>query len=46
MEKKNPFTIAHITDEIHDQLKQIEDEFEGRLGKRIALVAYEAVDHE
>lgn len=46
MENIKPFTIAHINDEIHDKLKQIEDEFEGRLGKRIALVAYEAVEHE
>jgi len=35
------FTVAHITDDMHMRLKQIEEDFERKLGKRVALVAYE-----
>lgn len=36
------FTVAHITDDMHARLKQIEEDFERKLGKRVALVAYES----
>lgn len=39
---KQSFIVAHITDDLHVKLKQVEEEFEQKLGKRVALVAYEA----
>ncbi len=41
MKENQPFEIAHISDDLHGKLKQVEEEFEQKLGKRIALVAYE-----
>jgi hypothetical protein len=36
------FSIAHISEEMNSTLKQIEEQFEQKLGKPVALVAYEA----
>ncbi|MCP8968703.1 hypothetical protein [Ectobacillus ponti] len=42
--KRTRFTVAHIDQYMHARLKQMEEEFERKLGKRVALVAYEAED--
>jgi hypothetical protein len=39
---KESFVVANITDDLHHKLKIVEEEFEQSLGRRIALVAYEA----
>ncbi|WP_416826781.1 hypothetical protein [Ectobacillus polymachus] len=44
MDRKKSFVIAHISDDINNELKQLEEEIEQKLGKRIALVAYEDVE--
>ncbi len=46
MESKNQhFEPAHITDEMHSVIKRMEEQFEMKLGKRVALVAYEAEEN-
>ncbi|MBO9128307.1 hypothetical protein [Bacillus sp. 165] len=46
MQDNNKFSIAHISDEMHSTLKQVEEQFEQKLGRQVALVAYEARDRE
>jgi hypothetical protein len=40
--KSERFEPAHITEEMHSVIKRMEEQFEMKLGKRVALVAYEA----
>ncbi|AJI21808.1 MULTISPECIES: hypothetical protein [Priestia] len=39
---KMTFEPASINDDMHAKLKQLEEQFQQTLGKRVALVAYEA----
>jgi hypothetical protein len=46
MESKNEqFEPAHITEEMHSVIKRMEEQFEMKLGKRVALVAYETEEN-